>query len=471
MERIIIPYSPRYPEVHEALENHRFCVLVAHRRFGKTVLVVNHLLKAALLCTKPRGSFAYVGPFRNQAKNVAWDYLKHYSADIPGRQVNESELCVSIPSNGGGAKLRIFGADNPDALRGLYFDGVVLDEVADMKPAVWGEVIQPALVDRRGWAVFIGTPKGVNLFSELYYRAANAQARGDADWCAMSRPVTSTNVLPAEDVERLRAELSDNVFRQEMLCDFAASADDVLITLDEVQTAMQRTPDDTAAANWPLIMGVDVARFGDDATVFFRRRGREAFPPEIMRGLSNVEVAHRIMAAIAEHHPAYVCIDQGQGTGVIDLVRELTRHQPVSIVEVPFGGRAMDAERFANRRAEMWIAVRDWLREGGRLPSGTAESAALKAELTAPTYFFNAAGRIQIEAKEKIKERLCRSTDLADALALTFAVPVRPDERAVTRQFARYGREGAAAATRHIMGRPEPYSIFGENGHERGIWT
>ncbi len=471
MKTVAIPYSPRYPEVHEALENHRFCVLVAHRRFGKTVLVINHLLKAALLCKKPRGSFAYVGPFRNQAKNVAWDYLKHYSAVIPGRQVNESELCISVPSNGGGARVRIFGADNPDALRGLYFDGVVLDEVADMKSDVWGTVVQPALLDRRGWAVFIGTPKGVNLFSELYHFAASAQAKGDPDWCALSRPVTSTDVLPPEDVERLRGEMSENAFRQEMLCDFAASSDDVLITLDEVRAAMRRTPDFAAAAGWPLIMGVDVARFGDDATVFFCRRGRETYAPEVMRGLSNVEVAHRLMAAIAEHRPAYVCIDQGQGTGVIDLVRELTRHQPVAVAEVPFGGRATDAERFANRRAEMWVAVRDWLREGGRLPDGKTVATALEAELTAPAYFFNAAGKLQLEAKEKIKERLSRSTDLADALALTFAIPVRPDERAVTRAFARYGEEGAAAAARHIMGRPEPYRVLGDAGDGRSIWA
>ncbi|MDE7372106.1 MAG: hypothetical protein K2N07_10300, partial [Desulfovibrio sp.] len=132
MTRVEIPYKPRYPEVHVQLAAHRFSVLVAHRRFGKTVLVVNHLIRQALLSGCPRGSYGYVAPFRNQAKLVAWDYLKHYTAPIPGRTVNESELSIGLPSNGGGAKIRIFGADNPDALRGLYFDGVVLDEVAQM---------------------------------------------------------------------------------------------------------------------------------------------------------------------------------------------------------------------------------------------------------------------------------------------------------------------------------------------------
>lgn len=416
MERVVIPYSPRYPEVHEALEKHRFCVLVAHRRFGKTVLVINHLLKAALLCQKPRGSFAYVGPFRNQAKNVAWDYLLHYSSGIPGRQVNQSELCINVPSNGGGAKIRIFGADNPDALRGLYFDGVVLDEVAQMKPAVWGEVVQPALVDRRGWAVFIGTPKGVNLFSELYHRAAAAQARGDADWCALSRPVTSTDVLPAEDVERLRAELSENAFRQEMLCDFAASSDDVLITLPLVEEAQGRTYAERAFQTAPLIFGVDVARFGDDASVIFPRRGLMALAPIVLRQVDNMALADRIAHEMTQQRPTAVFIDAGGGAGVIDRLRQLGH----AVTEVPFGGRPARAERFVNRRMEMWDDMREWLQSGGALPPVEA----LKAELSTPTYSFDGAGRMKLESKEHIKERLLRSPDLADALALTFAAPV-----------------------------------------------
>lgn len=462
MAVVDIPYTPRYPEVHETLESTRFVVLVAHRRFGKTVLVINHLLKMALLCRRERGSFAYVGPFRNQAKAVAWDYLKKYSGPVPGIQVNESELSVTLPN---GARVRIFGADNPDALRGLYFDGIVLDEVADMKPDVWESIIQPALADRGGWAVFIGTPKGINLFSQLYFRALELQTEENSGWAALSFPVTATSALPPAEVERMQREMSENAFRQELLCDFAASSDDILITLDDVRQAMARDPDFVGAEAWPLVVGVDVARFGDDATVFFRRRGLAAYQPEVMRGLSNVDVAHRLMAYIAEYKPAYVCIDQGQGTGVIDLIAELTRHQRgVSIVEVPFGGRATDPDRFANRRAEMWVAIRDWLRGGGRLP----DDSALAAELTAPTYFFNAAGKIQLEAKEKVKERLARSTDLADALALTFAVHVQPDESLVTRQFAHYGAEGRAAASRHIMGRREPYNIFG--GDRGRVW-
>ena len=414
MSAVTIPYKPRYPEVHQALEQHRFSVLVAHRRFGKTVLVVNHLLKCALMGTKADGHFAYIAPFRNQAKDVAWAYLKRYSAPIPGRKINEGELCIQIPAAGGSAKIRIFGADNPDALRGLYFDGVVLDEVAQMKPEVWEEILQPALADRRGFAVFIGTPKGINLFSEQYYRAQEREARGDADWVAMSYPVTATSALDAEEVERLRAELSENAWRQEMLCDFNASSDDVLIPLSLVEQAQSRHLNEQDISFSPLVLGVDVARFGDDASVIFPRRGLCAYPPIVLTKLDNMALADRIAY---EMRAAQACfIDAGGGAGVIDRLRQLG----CAVNEVHFGGRALHPERFVNRRMEMWQGMRDWLEQGGQIPRDSA----LMAELSAPTYSYDNRGLLRLEAKEAVKERLLRSPDRADALALTFAAPV-----------------------------------------------
>lgn len=421
MTCVTIPYKPRYPELHAALESRRFSVLVAHRRFGKTVLAVNHLLKQAAVCRRERGSFAYIAPFRNQAKEVAWAYLKHYTSVIPGRAANESELAVTLPN---GARIRLFGADNPDALRGLYFDGVVLDEVAQMRPEVWGEIIRPALSDRMGWALFIGTPKGVNLFSDLYYKAAELQAEGDPDWYAASFPVTATSALPPSDVENMRRELSDNAWRQEMLCDFTASSDDTLIGLDDVTEAMSRRASEVDIAGMPVILGVDVARFGSDSSVVFRRQGLQTSPPTVFRNIDNMELADRVAALIMEHRPHAVFIDAGQGQGVIDRLRQLGHR----ITEVPFGGSALQDRRFVNRRAEMWYGVREWLKSGGRL----VEDECLKAELTAPTYSFDASGRIKLEPKEEIKARLNRSTDLADALALTFAAPVALPEVAAS---------------------------------------
>ena len=427
--RVVIPYRPRYPQVHDTLMRRRFVVLAAHRRFGKTVLAVNHLIRAAVSCPKVAGHFGYVAPFRNQAKSVAWDYLKRYTRPLPGMKVNESELSVTLPSAGGGAKVRIFGADKPDALRGLYFDGIVLDEVAQMKPEVWEEIIQPALADRRGFALFIGTPKGVNLFSRLYFHALREEKAGNPDWAAMTFPCDQTGALPPDELERLRAELSENKFRQEMMCDFTATGDDSLISLDEVNGALGRDADPATARAWPLVIGVDIARFGEDATVFFPRQGLLGMNPLILRKKSNTDVAQRLLAMIAELRPKLVNIDQGNGTGVIDIVRDLAP-SGVVINEVPFGSKALEDKRFFNRRAEIWTAMRDWLRGGGALPLDNAACKILQAELSSPLYSFDAQGRVRLEAKDEIRKRLAHSTDLGDALALTFAIPLSPEMKA-----------------------------------------
>ena len=451
MAKVTIPYKPRYPEVHDVLESHRFVVLVAHRRFGKTVLSVNHLLKQALLCQRERGSYAYVAPLRNQAKSIAWQYLKHYSAPIPGRMVNESELIIALPN---GANIRLFGADNPDALRGLYFDGVILDEVAQMKPEVWEEIVQPALADRMGWALFIGTPKGINLFSRLYDDAKTFAAKGNPDWFSLSFPVTETNALPSDEVERLRAELSDNAFRQEMMCDFAASSDDTLITLDEVNMAMSDWAMDMAVVNqWPLVVGVDVG-LKHDPTVIFARRGRFTFEPIIWRELDTVEQAHRLLAYIRERKPAYMCIDVGFNPGVYELLTDLHRHQDndTVITAINFGSHP-NSDRYLNKRVEIWVAVRDWIREGGKLQRNDT----LKAELTAPITWRDEKGRIHLEPKDAIKERLGHSTDLADALALTFAVPIGLNPDSVFPEFdTDYGQRAAEKLCDFVYDAREP---------------
>ena len=110
----VIPYRPRFLQrvIHDALEKHRWGVVVCHRRFGKTVLGVNHLLKAALTCQRERPRFGYIAPTYRQGKAASWDFCKHYASTIPGAEVNESELRIDLPNRG---QVRIYGADNPDS--------------------------------------------------------------------------------------------------------------------------------------------------------------------------------------------------------------------------------------------------------------------------------------------------------------------------------------------------------------------
>src|SRR5262245_27556718 len=171
---IVIPYAPReqFRPFHDRTE--RWSCIVAHRRAGKTVACVNELIKAALTCEKSDARFAYLAPYHAQAKDIAWDYLVRYSAPIPGLNVNISELRIDYPN---GARVRLYGAENAERMRGLYLDGVVIDEPADIDPRVWPEIIRPALSDRQGWAIWIGTPKGRNAFHEIWTRA-----KEEKDW-------------------------------------------------------------------------------------------------------------------------------------------------------------------------------------------------------------------------------------------------------------------------------------------------
>ena len=212
---IVIPYQPRklQLEIHNNLK--RFNVLVCHRRFGKTVLAVNKLVKSALTCELPNPRCSYLAPLFAQAKTVAWDYLKYYTSSIPGAKNNEAELRVDLPNS---ARISLYGADNPDRLRGLYHDDVILDEYADMSPRVWSEAIRPALADRGGSATFIGTPKGRNQFWEIYDAAVN-----DPSWYAALYKASETGIISKVELDEAAKYMSVEQYAQEFECSFQAA--------------------------------------------------------------------------------------------------------------------------------------------------------------------------------------------------------------------------------------------------------
>jgi hypothetical protein len=210
-------YAPRhqFDALHDRSE--RWGIAVCHRRAGKTVACVNDLIKAAATCDRPSPRFAYIAPQLNQAKDIAWSYLLEYTDCFgPERKVNASELWVELPNNG--ARIRIYGADNPDRLRGIYLDGAVLDEFGDMDPTVWSQVIRPALSDRKGWAVFIGTPKGKNTFHQLWTLAADGH-----DWFTLRLKASETGLLDAAELADARRMMSEDEYAQEYECSFEAA--------------------------------------------------------------------------------------------------------------------------------------------------------------------------------------------------------------------------------------------------------
>lgn len=214
MVDLVSPYEVRdqFRPLHA--RNTRWFIGVAHRRAGKTVADINELVIGATKCELPNPRFAYVAPQLNQAKDIAWTYLKEYTAFLSPR-INESELWVELP---GGARIRIYGADNPDRLRGIYLDGVVLDEFGDMDPTIWTQVIRPALSDRKGWAAFIGTPKGKNTFYKLWVQAEN-----DPEWTRLMLKASETGLLDAKELADARKMMSDDEYAQEYECSFEAA--------------------------------------------------------------------------------------------------------------------------------------------------------------------------------------------------------------------------------------------------------
>ena len=187
---------------------------MAHRRAGKTVACINDLIRRAYTDGKENGRYAYIAPYHSQAKSIAWDYLLRYTADVRVN-ANASELWVELMN---GARIRLFGADNPDALRGLYLDGVILDEYADMRPRVWGEIIRPLLADREGWAVFIGTPKGHNSFYDIW-----RTAQASDSWYATAIRASESGLLPIGELSDARQGMTEDQYEQEFECSFEAA--------------------------------------------------------------------------------------------------------------------------------------------------------------------------------------------------------------------------------------------------------
>jgi hypothetical protein len=406
LKRVNIGYRPRKWQALVHRERKRFSVLVLHRRAGKTEFAVVELLLGAI--EKPESAFAYIAPYREQAKTVAWDRLKKYARNIPGVEVRESELKIILPN---GSWVRLFGGDNADALRGLGFDGVVVDEVADITPNVWTAVIRPALSDRQGWALFIGTAKGINLFSELYFKAER-QDDGYQGWLARRLTVYETfgECLKSEEVESARRDMSPSEFAAEYLCEFHAGGTDIFIPADSVEAAAVRKLHESAYSRFGIALGVDPARFGDDSSAFILRQGRVAFGLRMEHGLDTMEVADLTAAIAEEYQVDGIFVDEGGlGAGVVDRLRQMGR----SPIGVNFGSRSPSA-KYLNQRARLWGEMRDWLKHGV-IP----DDLALKTALSAPTFKFDAQQRIVLESKAEMKKRGMKSPDPADALALT----------------------------------------------------
>lgn len=253
-EVIEIPYKPREQQlaIHELMDSKRFGVVVAHRRMGKTVSAINHLIKDAIINQKEAPRYAYIAPTYGQAKRVAWDYLVKYAEPLGGTS-NISELRVDF----WGRRIQLYGSDNPEALRGQYFDFVILDEIGDQNPKIWTDIIRPALADRKGRCLFIGTPKGHNHFKELRDRA-----KTEDGWGLLEFKASETGVVDETELKAAKNEMGEDKYRQEFECSFDAAVEgsyygQILNELEE-KKHMQEIPREELSRTftaWDLGMG------------------------------------------------------------------------------------------------------------------------------------------------------------------------------------------------------------------------
>jgi len=267
---IKIPYTPRKHQafLHNQISKNRWSVLVCHRRFGKTVCMINHLIRSALLSKQKNPRFAYISPTFKQSKSIAWDYMKQFTAKIPYTKFNETELRVDLPN---GARITLLGAENSDGLRGIYLDGCVIDEYANVHSKLFPEIIRPALSDRKGYCVFIGTPQGMNNnFYELYQHAQGAD-----DWFNYIAKASDTKIVDPEELVKAKEVMGDKKYQQEFECDWIANIEgaiynDALAKMED-NKQLTRVPYDPSL---PVSTAWDLGVADHSSIIFFQQIGR-----------------------------------------------------------------------------------------------------------------------------------------------------------------------------------------------------
>lgn len=223
MTEIVIPYKPRDQFIGYHTHDKRFGVSVCHRRAGKTVARINKLLRCAIEFNdplKPMPRFGYLAPYHVQAKDIAWIYLKYYAHCLEplGTRINESELSITFSHNQ--ATIKLYGAENANRMRGIYFDGIAADEAQDISPVTLNTVILPCLADRQGWLDVSGTPKG---WSNLLGRLVELATKEPESWFLQILKASESGILPDSELALQRKLMTDAQYRQEFECDFDAA--------------------------------------------------------------------------------------------------------------------------------------------------------------------------------------------------------------------------------------------------------
>ncbi len=396
---------------------------------GKSALVAWLLLWASATVPSTRG--VVTANTETQLKTKTWVELGKWHGLVTTHDFNElgaTSLASRLPVPEGAGRIDVvpWAAHNAEAFAGLHNKGsrilVVFDEASAIADAIW-ETAEGAMTDADTeivWIAFGNPTRTSGRFFECFNRFRE-------NWHTQQVDSRTVSLTDKQQLARWVADYGEDsdFVRVRVRGQFPRAGTMQFIDGERVVGAMTRLLDPATDTRLPLVMGVDVARFGDDRSVIFLRRGRDArsWPIEKHQGLDLMTLAGRVAERAAAEGVRAVFVDEGGvGAGVVDRLRQLG---VPFVFGVNFGGAAerwdSDGAKplYANKRAEMWGTMKDWLAQG-IVPS----DAELRADLCGVEYGFNGKNEIQLEKKDDMKKRGLASPDLADALALTFAHPV-----------------------------------------------
>lgn len=333
--------------------------LVVHRRGGKTFGCIQDLFVKALTHKRRNMKdaplrYGYFAPTQAQAKDIAWSYIKQFGAGIG--ETNESELHITFPSNQG-ARIRLYSGENYERARGLYFDGTVLDENADMPADAWDSVIEPCLLDYDGWATFIGTPKGRNAFWRTHKYAREHPER----WFSMVLKASESGIIPDEVLAELKESKNPAIYAREFECDFSADVPGAIYArwLEQARTDGRVTdyaPDPKAPFHVFMDIGGAGAQSDSTSLWFLQFVGREinvfdwyetegSSISEDMEVIREWEVVHkrRIAALYMPHDADHKQKDSG--STLADAARKIMTCEVVVVPRIPKVSFRIDGTR------------------------------------------------------------------------------------------------------------------------------
>ncbi|MCD8140313.1 MAG: hypothetical protein LUE17_11145 [Planctomycetaceae bacterium] len=394
----------------------RVAVRSGHGTGKSTALAVAALW---FLSTRRDALVPCTAPTAHQLQDVLWRELRRLITRL-------DDACrawflvtsdrITLKNSGGMIVARTARPENPDALQGFHAPEIlfVIDEAAGVNDVIF-EVARGALSTPSARVALTGNPTRLSgYFHNAFHGARNTWAR--LVFSCLDSPLVAPDY--AAEIAQEYGEDSD-VYRVRVLGEFLTQGFHNLISLEMVDRAMERTAPPFPPVGAARIFGVDPAWLGPDRSAVVFRQGRVANVLFSVRGADTSRLAEMVARRAEELRPDAIFVDQtGVGAGVLDQIKRLG----FNALGVAFAGKPLEPERFLNKRAEIWWAMREWIEKDAVLEPNRE----LRDDLITPEYSYTYNGKIQLEGKDAMRRRGHASPDLADALALTFAMPVYP---------------------------------------------